>query len=391
MTRATITHTKTPRRAHPAVLRAALRTHNRNDTESGRVAAQQRGTHRPTPCGYNRLIEVHDAANAIIATYRYDPFGRRLSKTLTTTTGQGSSTYYFYSAEGLIAEADSNGQIIQSYGYAPGSTFTTNPLWTKLSTAGTATYYTYQNDHLGTPQKLLNQSGITVWSATYDAFGRATIDPASTITNNLRFPGQYADQETGLHYNWMRFYDPTTGRYVTSDPIGLYGGINTYTYVGGMPMNGIDPVGLAVGHHVVPQSIYGNAGLPADVAAIFNSAVTGTIPGGHNYGGGHSDYNKAVKEKWDAWLRDSKINPSKMTKKQAVDFTNQVLSCTDPRIAKFNKRIYEKILIDRMKKVALKRSLGPLATVWFMVTADTLQEATEEFIDGLVWGVDEVQ
>ena len=187
----------------------------------------------------NRLIEVHDAANAIIATYRYDPFGRRLSKT-----ANNQSTYYFYSAEGLIAEADSNGQIIQSYGYAPGSTFSTNPLWTKLTTAGTTTYYTYQNDHLGTPQKLLNQSGLTVWSATYDAFGRATIDPASTITNNLRFPGQYADQETGLHYNWMRFYDPTTGRYVTSDPIGLRGGINTYTYVKGNPITQIDPAGL---------------------------------------------------------------------------------------------------------------------------------------------------
>ncbi len=144
----------------------------------------------------------------------------------------------------MIAEADANGQITQSYGYAPGSTFSTNPLWTKLSTAGTATYYTYQNDHLGTPQKLLNQSGITVWSATYDAFGRATVDPASTISNNLRFPGQYADQETGLHYNWMRFYDPNTGRYVTSDPIGLKGGVNTYVYVGANPISGIDPQGL---------------------------------------------------------------------------------------------------------------------------------------------------
>ena len=203
----------------------------------------------------NRLIEVHDAANAIIATYRYDPFGRRLSKT-----ANNQSTYYFYSAEGLIAEADANGQITQSYGYAPGSTFTTNPLWTKLTTAGTATYYTYQNDHLGTPQKLLNQSGLTVWSATYDAFGKATVDPASTITNNLRFPGQYADQETGLHYNWMRFYDPNTGRYVTSDPIGLRGGINTYTYVYGNPVRRVDPRGLATFTCTKPLHALGEEG-----------------------------------------------------------------------------------------------------------------------------------
>ena len=201
----------------------------------------------------NRLIEVHDASNAIIATYRYDPFGRRLSKTLT-----GSSTYYFYSAEGLIAEADSNGQITQSYGYAPNTTFSTNPLWTKLSTAGTATYYTYQNDHLGTPQKLLNQSGVTVWSATYDAFGRATVDPASTISNNLRLPGQYADQETGLHYNWNRYYDPVNGgRYISSDPIGLSGGINTYTYVTGNPTNYIDPTGEVA--FLIPMAVaYGS-------------------------------------------------------------------------------------------------------------------------------------
>jgi RHS repeat-associated protein len=183
----------------------------------------------------NRLIEVHDAGNAIVAVYSYDPFGRRLSKD----TGN-SKTYYFYNAEGLIAEADATGQLTRSYGYAPGSTFGTNPLWLKSGNA----YYTYQNDHLGTPMKLLNQSGVTVWSATYDAFGNATVDPNSTVTNNLRFPGQYADQETGLHYNWMRYYDPATGRYVTSDPIGLMGGINFYAYTAGNPVNYTDSTGL---------------------------------------------------------------------------------------------------------------------------------------------------
>ena len=79
-------------------------------------------------------------------------------------------------------------------------TFTTNPLWMKVPASGTqtaATYYTYQNDHLGTPMKLLNQSGVTVWSATYDAFGRATVDSTSTVTNNFRYPGQYYDAESG--------------------------------------------------------------------------------------------------------------------------------------------------------------------------------------------------
>ena len=120
----------------------------------------------------------------------------------------------------------------------------------KVPASGTqtaATYYTYQNDHLGTPQKLLNQSGITVWSATYDGFGKATVDAASTVSNNLRYPGQYYDAETGLHYNWMRYYDPNTGRYVTWDPIGLAGGINFYVYVYGNPSRWMDSNGLAVG------------------------------------------------------------------------------------------------------------------------------------------------
>jgi len=194
----------------------------------------------------NRLTEVHDASNAIIASYRYDPFGRRISKTLNNGS-QSNTTYYFYSAEGLIAEADSNGQLTKSYGYAPGSTFSTNPLWMKVPASGTqtaATYYTYQNDHLGTPMKLLNQSGVTVWSATYDAFGRATVDAASTVTNNLRLPGQYYDAESGLHYNWNRYYEPSTGRYVTSDPIGLLGGINIYVYVRGNSIRWSDSMGL---------------------------------------------------------------------------------------------------------------------------------------------------
>ncbi len=86
---------------------------------------------------------------------------------------------------------------------------------------------------------------MIVWSAEYDAFGRTTVDISSTITQQpLRFPGQYYDEETGLHYNWNRYYDPDTGRYITSDPIGLGGGLNTYGYAMQNPINLIDPTGL---------------------------------------------------------------------------------------------------------------------------------------------------
>jgi RHS repeat-associated protein len=80
----------------------------------------------------------------------------------------------------------------------------------------TGIYY-YYNDHLGTPLKMVNSSGTTVWSADYLPFGSATVAPSSTIENNWRFPGQFWDGESGLHYNFYRFYGPTIGRYINAD------------------------------------------------------------------------------------------------------------------------------------------------------------------------------
>jgi RHS repeat-associated protein len=81
-------------------------------------------------------------------------------------------------------------------------------------------FYYFHNDHLGTPKRITDDSGTVVWSANYKPFGEATII-VNTIPNSFRFPGQYHDQETGLHYNYHRYYDPRTGRYLRPDPIGL--------------------------------------------------------------------------------------------------------------------------------------------------------------------------
>ena len=85
--------------------------------------------------------------------------------------------------------------------------------------------------------------GTIVWAADYLPFGQVEIT-VDTIENNLRFAGQIFDPETGLHYNYHRYYDPATGRYLTTDPIGLEGGINPYVYVQNNPANLLDPFGL---------------------------------------------------------------------------------------------------------------------------------------------------
>ncbi|MGH9204288.1 MAG: RHS repeat-associated core domain-containing protein, partial [Vicinamibacterales bacterium] len=97
-------------------------------------------------------------------------------------------------------------------------------------------------DHLGSPQKLTDANQATVWDGQFEPFGEELLI-AGAATMPLRFPGQYADEETGLSYNYFRDYDPSLGRYVQSDPIGLAGGVNTYGYVGGRPVVAVDPTG----------------------------------------------------------------------------------------------------------------------------------------------------
>jgi len=97
-------------------------------------------------------------------------------------------------------------------------------------------------DHLGAPRAVTDRNGKLVWEADYDEYGRAVIREGG-IEQPIRFQGQYEDGETGLHYNFFRYYDPETGRYITKDPIGLEGGFNGYAYTPN-PINWVDPLGL---------------------------------------------------------------------------------------------------------------------------------------------------
>jgi len=149
--------------------------------------------------------------------------------------------------------------------------------------ATAATIYYIHPDHLGTPRAITTSdtTNTKVWEwSNSDPFGAnlPNEDPANTGTAfkyNLRFPGQYFDSETNTNYNYYRDYDPSTGRYVQSDPIGLRGGINTFGYVGGSPLSSMDPLGLFTSseHNKITTDAISKAGsscksLPGDVALV---------------------------------------------------------------------------------------------------------------------------
>lgn len=179
-----------------------------------------------------RLAEVRQNGTTL-ARYYYDPFGRRLWKEV-----GGTRTYFYYNHSGLVGEYNASGNLVQEYHYTPGKPWSTDPVFTR---AGGNVYY-YLTDHRFAPRQLVDKTGKVVWAANYSAFGQANIG-VNTVNSSLRLAGQYFDAETGLHYNYMRDYDPATGRYVQSDPLGFEGGLNHYAYALLNPLNRVDADG----------------------------------------------------------------------------------------------------------------------------------------------------
>ncbi len=172
-----------------------------------------------------------------LGAYRYNALGERVKKM------SAGLTYYHYDLDDrLLAETDALGETRVEYLYLGGE---------PLALGRSGQLYYYHNDHLGTPQKLTDGAQNVVWSAVYEPFGEAVIE-TGYISQNLRFPGQYYDEESGLHYNLNRYYDPKLGRYLTSDPIGLDGGLNTYLYANANPVRYIDPVGESAVARALP-------------------------------------------------------------------------------------------------------------------------------------------
>ncbi|MES2161636.1 MAG: RHS repeat-associated core domain-containing protein [Pseudomonadota bacterium] len=225
-----------------------------------------------------RPVAVYDNGQLIVR-YHYNSQGERIAKSVysprpalvplsfSSAAAQSETTYSLFSDERLIAETDSHGHIIAHYIYLYGkpvakieirdNTILTHRLL-KAIRMGTgdnasdslAQIFAIVTDHLGTPQEVLDAQLQLVWQAASAAFGQARVVYAAAAEDgkpfqmNLRLPGQVYDAESGLHYNYLRDYDPILGRYLTPDPMGLSAGTNPFAYGSNNPLTNVDPLGL---------------------------------------------------------------------------------------------------------------------------------------------------
>ena len=115
-----------------------------------------------------------------------------------------------------------------------------------------------------------------MWAVSYKAYGNVAVAFKADVENNLRFAGQYFDEESGLHYNRFRYYDPACGRFINQDPIGLLGGVNNYLYVPN-PTGWVDPLGLSSdeGYYHGPKPKYENPGHHDPTSGNFRGGGSG--------------------------------------------------------------------------------------------------------------------
>ncbi|MFI1510063.1 putative T7SS-secreted protein [Streptomyces sp. NPDC020597] len=184
--------------------------------------------------------------------YRYDPLGRRTAKQRLASDGESVVEETRFTWDGLT--------LCEQTGHRPDVPHTVALTWDHR--AGTALaqteriltadarqeeidrrFFAIATDVVGTPTELVDESGDIAWRSRSTLWGTTAWARDSSAYTPLRFPGQYYDPETGLHYNYFRHYDPETGRYISPDPLGLAPAPNPLAYVDN-PLSGSDPLGL---------------------------------------------------------------------------------------------------------------------------------------------------
>ena len=191
-------------------------------------------------------------------TYKYDALGRRVQSAPST----GVSTNFNYDGQDVAQDKTSTG-VITEYLNGPGID---NKIRQKT---GTTLYY-FAQDHLGSTTALTDSKGALAERETYDAYGNS----AGSTRTRYGYTGRERDPLTGLQYNRARFYDPQLGRFISEDPIGLAGGINSFAYVGHNPVLYRDPGGLC------PQnSVSCNIAPPTDPQELAVAGANGRTHG----------------------------------------------------------------------------------------------------------------
>jgi RHS repeat-associated protein len=181
----------------------------------------------------NRLTQaVVPGTNGGTTTFKYDPFGRRIYKQ-----SPSFTSVFLYDGADLLETVSGSGSEVASYAQGLGV-----DEMLAMQRGGTADYY--DADGLGSITSLSSSAGALANTYIYDSFGNLTAS-TGTRRNYVQYTGREFDAETGLNYNRARYYNPTTGRFISEDPLGFSGGgPNFYAYVGNDPVLFIDPTGL---------------------------------------------------------------------------------------------------------------------------------------------------
>ena len=293
-----------------------------------------------------------------VSTYLYGADGLRRKKTVYETDGStvAKEIHYHYVSGLLVSETTATGTLLRDYLWNQDG----SPLaQIEGSTPGNSQEQLLylHTDHLLTPRQATNATGTSVWSWESSAFGkespRQDPDGDGTLTVvQLRYPGQYHDAETGLYYNWHRYYDPSTGRYIQSDPIGLQDGLNTYAYVGGNPLMYVDPLGFRASYCQRPLGDYSGkngAGPPV----LNHQFICVTLPDGKVRC--DSTNNAELQEKWWHLLLPFPASPSRPDRDNEAN--SQCENIDDDK-----DRCFEDCVLDQWSKDKPNYAIGPFGT-----------------------------
>ncbi|GAB2918521.1 DUF6531 domain-containing protein [Streptomyces mayteni] len=265
----------------------AGRTRYEHDA-AGRVILRQKARLSKKPDSWRYEWDSEDRLTSVVTPdgtrwrYRYDPLGRRIAKERLAGDGTVADRTEFAWSGTTLVEQTSTGDterastVTWDYrGLAPiAQTERGAPATRTPQSEVDQRFYAIVTDLVGSPTELVDETGGVVWRNRASVWGGSVGGPDGDVSVPLRFPGQYADEETGWHYNHHRHYDPGIARYTSPDPLGLAPAPNHYGYVHN-PHVWVDPLGLAA--HLFENQLPGN--LAGELRLADGLGVTPLRPG----------------------------------------------------------------------------------------------------------------